>query len=64
MIEAPGAPAIDWVNLSVLAQDSSLLPKGNPSSKITVAYAKDHRHGRLLLCHLPNPLDKSSVLAM
>jgi len=36
---------IDWVNLSIFAQYSSLLPKDDSSLKIIVAYAKDHRHG-------------------
>jgi len=42
------SPDIDWGNLSILTQDSSLLPRGISSLNNSVAVAKHHRQGLLL----------------
>jgi len=41
-------PIIDWGHVDMLAQDSSLLPRGISSLNNSVAIAKDHRQGKLL----------------
>jgi len=57
-------PSINWVKLSFIAQDSSLLPKGialfigsyNWTYLLDCGfYAKDYGHGRILNPHLPKP---------